>query len=222
MYRGRPPVLVERRPAAPFTRSLEVALSGGHYGIVGSDDVTTSASATAAPAGAGKLAKATGTLAGVHLQDVARQVGLDFRQGAFRYGVSPDTSAMMGGGLCWLDYDGDGWLDLFVVNSYAGSDRARYESDGGLPRSALFHNVHGAFVDVSRSAHADLAAQGDGCVAADFDGDGHTDLLVTRRPTTSSSGTTATARSARREAAGIHSSAGTRARPWRTSTAMVG
>ena len=179
MYRGRPPVLVERRPAAPFTRSLEVALSGGHYVIVGSDDVTTSASATAAPAVAGKLARATGALAGVHLQDVARQVGLDFRQGAFRYGVSPDTSAMMGGGLCWLDYDGDGWLDLFVVNSYAGSDRARYESDGGLPRSALFHNVEGAFVDVSRSAHADLAVQGDGCVAADFDGDGHTDLLVT-------------------------------------------
>ncbi len=26
---------------------------------------------------------------------------------------------MMGGGLCWLDYDEDGWLDLFVVNSYA-------------------------------------------------------------------------------------------------------
>ena len=50
---------------------------------------------------------------------------------------------MMGGGLCWLDYDGDGWLDLFVVNSYADADRARYESDGGLPRSALFHNVGG-------------------------------------------------------------------------------
>ncbi len=26
---------------------------------------------------------------------------------------------MMGGGLCWLDYDNDGWLDLFAVNSYA-------------------------------------------------------------------------------------------------------
>jgi Na+-translocating ferredoxin:NAD+ oxidoreductase RnfD subunit len=179
VYRGRPPVLVERRPPSPFTRSLEVALSGGHYVIVGSDDVTTSAEATAAPAVAGKLVRATGALAGVHLQDVARQVGLDFRQGAFRYGVSPDTSAMMGGGLCWLDYDGDGWLDLFVVNSYASSDRARYESDGGLPRSALFHNVDGAFVNVSRSAHADLAVQGDGCVAADFDGDGRTDLLVT-------------------------------------------
>jgi len=57
---------------------------------------------------------ATGPLAGVRLQDVASQVGLDFRQGAFRFGVSNDLAAMMGGGVCWLDYDHDGWLDLFV------------------------------------------------------------------------------------------------------------
>ena len=40
------------------------------------------------------------------LTDVARSVGLDVRQGAFRFGVTGDQSAMMGGGLCWLDYDG--------------------------------------------------------------------------------------------------------------------
>src|SRR5262249_37307474 len=121
---------VEGHPPAPFTRSLEVALQDGRYVIVGPDDATAEASTTAAPAVTGNLVKATGALAGVHLQDVARQVGLDFRQGAFHYGVSPDMSAMMGGGLCWLDYDGDGWLDLFVVNSFANSDRARYESHG--------------------------------------------------------------------------------------------
>ena len=29
---------------------------------------------------------------------------------------------MMGGGVCWVDIDGDGWLDLFAVNSYADDD----------------------------------------------------------------------------------------------------
>lgn len=43
--------------------------------------------------------------ASVRLQDVASQVGLDFRQGAFRFGTSADPVAMIGSGLCWLDYD---------------------------------------------------------------------------------------------------------------------
>ncbi len=116
---------------------------------------------------------------GHRLTNVASLVGLDFKQGSFRYGVSNDYRAMMGGGVCWLDYNDDGWLDLFAVNSYASADTARWESNGGLPRTALFENDHGAFHDVSRQTHADLAIQGDGCVAADLNGDGRTDLLVT-------------------------------------------
>jgi ASPIC and UnbV/FG-GAP-like repeat len=112
--------------------------------------------------------------------DVASEVGLDFRQGSFRWDVTPDPAAMMGGGLCWLDYDEDGWLDLFAVNSYALAEADRWEQEeGGLPRSALFHNVEGAFVEVSPGSGADLPLRGSGCVAADFDLDGHTDLYVT-------------------------------------------
>jgi hypothetical protein len=118
--------------------------------------------------------------AGVRLTDVAKQVGLDFRQGSFRFGVDGgDPASMMGGGLCWLDYDDDGWMDLFVVNSYTDANIVSWQSHGGLPRSALFHNVRGRFVDVSKRSGADLAIRGSGCVAADFDGDGHTDVYVT-------------------------------------------
>src|SRR5262249_47252002 len=97
---------------------------------------------------------------------------------------SNESKAMMGGGLCWLDYNGDGRLDLFAVNSYSSADTATWEAHGGLPTSQLFENTPGSelgprFVNVTKRAHAGLAVQGDGCVAGDFDGDGRTDLAVT-------------------------------------------
>src|SRR5207244_423523 len=71
----------------------------------------------------------------LRLTDVAAKVGLDFRQDDFRFGVVPsDVHSMMGGGLCWLDYNNDGWLDLFVVNSYSDNDTTTWNARGGLPR----------------------------------------------------------------------------------------
>jgi Na+-translocating ferredoxin:NAD+ oxidoreductase RnfD subunit len=176
-FRGRPPQLERRHSPAAFKQSVEVALQRGHYVIVGVGEAT--APTTPPPAVRSVVVRATGPLADVRLQDVASQVGLDFRHGAFRFGVTNDQTAMMGGGVCWLDYDRDGWLDLFVVNSFSAADRDRWEKDGGLPRSALFHNVKGSFLNVSKKSGADLAVRGEGCVAADFNGDGYTDLLVT-------------------------------------------
>ena len=111
--------------------------------------------------------------------DAAPEVGLDFVQAAFRNGPAADPAAMMGGGLCWLDYDRDGWLDLFVVNSYVEGDASALQAAGGLPTSVLYHNIEGRFEDVSASMGADVAIRGNGCVAADLDGDGWADLYVT-------------------------------------------
>jgi Na+-translocating ferredoxin:NAD+ oxidoreductase RnfD subunit len=118
-------------------------------------------------------------LRGVRLKNVAPSVGLDFRQDSFRFGISNDYTAMMGGGLCWLDYNGDGWQDLFAVNSYTNDDTAQWEKHGGLPRTELFENLHGRFHNVTARAHAGLQVQGDGCAAADLNGDGRPDLIVT-------------------------------------------
>ncbi|MBK9178634.1 MAG: CRTAC1 family protein [Acidimicrobiales bacterium] len=115
----------------------------------------------------------------VRLTDVAGEVGLDFRHGAFRWGLTSDPVSMTAGGLCWIDYDRDGWLDLFVVNLWSEREWGQWRREGGLPETALFRNDGGTFVDVTDDAGAGLAIRGTGCVAADLDLDGWTDLYVT-------------------------------------------
>jgi hypothetical protein len=170
-YQGPPTVVARMEGRGVATRTVELALAGNRYLIVRSKG--------GVALGPRPSIDATGTLGGTTFVDVAARVGLEFRHSAFRYGVSNDATAMMGAGLCWLDYDRDGWLDLFVVNSYAQTDYAAFEERGGLPRAALFRNVGGRFENVSRRAGADLPLRGNGCVAADLNGDGHTDLYVT-------------------------------------------
>jgi ASPIC/UnbV protein/VCBS repeat protein len=116
---------------------------------------------------------------GFRLADVAVDRGLRFQHGAFRWDESADAPAMTGGGLCWLDYDGDGWLDLFVVNGFAQRERDEWEGRGGLPTTRLFRNRSGRFADVTGETGAGVALRGQGCVAADFDLDGRTDVYVT-------------------------------------------
>jgi ASPIC and UnbV/FG-GAP-like repeat len=86
---------------------------------------------------------------------------------------------MTGGGVCWLDYDADGWLDLFVVNGHSRDERDEWEARGGLPTTRLFRNREGRFTDVTEETGAGIALRGQGCVASDLDGDGRTDLYVT-------------------------------------------
>jgi hypothetical protein len=133
--------------------------------------------AVTAPSSAGPASRSG--FEGIRLKDVAGRVGLAFRQGAFRFGVTPDPAAMTGGGLCALDYNNDGWVDLFAVNSYSQADLGRWRTRGGLPRSALFRNTKGRFTNVGRRSKANLALRGQGCVAADLNSDGRTDLYVT-------------------------------------------
>lgn len=138
------------------------------------DDADATATGGATPVGLGTDRDTGG------LTDVTPASGIDARHGAFRDRVSMDPVAAMGAGLCWIDVDADGWLDLYLVNSHAEEEARRYEIGGGLPTNSLWRNHgDGTFGDISASSGTDLAVRGNGCVAADIDLDGHTDLFVT-------------------------------------------
>lgn len=144
--------------------------------------VATTASATAGSIAMATTAVATPaapTTANWYFQDVATEVGLNFQHGAFRTGISMDPAAMMGAGLCWLDYNNDGWLDLYLVNSYATEEAAYWQEQGGLPQNALFRNDGGTFTDVGPETGTNLSLRGNGCIAADFNTDGWMDIYIT-------------------------------------------
>jgi hypothetical protein len=166
--------------STPFTGTFDLAQFGTGLLLIGRGAIKPEAAQAPVSQAYATAPKGTTAFSGaVHLVNVAPQVGLNFHQDAFRFGITYDPQAMMGGGVCWLDYNNDGWLDLFAVNSHADVDTPQWNARGGFPASALFRNEHGRFVNVSKAAHAAIRVKGNGCVAADLNGDGYTDLVVT-------------------------------------------
>lgn len=82
-----------------------------------------------------------------------------------------------GPGVCLIDYDNDGWLDIYLVN---GSTYDALAGKATPPHAALFHNNHdGTFTEVAQSAGVTNDRWGYGCAVGDYNNDGWPDLYVT-------------------------------------------
>ena len=109
-------------------------------------------------------------------QDVSKKSGLTVWR--HRMG-NPEKNYILettGSGVAMLDYDHDGWIDIYLVN---GSTYEAMDGKAEPPHAALFHNNHdGTFTDVSAKAGVTNGRWGYGVAVGDYDNDGWPDLYV--------------------------------------------
>jgi hypothetical protein len=110
-------------------------------------------------------------------QDVAAKAGLTSWHHVAGTPAKRLILEAKGPGVCLLDYDNDGWLDIYFVN---GSTYDALAGKAEPPHAALFHNNHdGTFTEVTAKAGVANDRWGYGCAVGDYDNDGWPDLYVT-------------------------------------------
>lgn len=109
-------------------------------------------------------------------KDVSEQAGLTHWRHTMGTPEKKYILETIGSGVCLLDYDHDGWLDIYLVN---GSTFDALDRKAEPPHAALFHNNHdGTFTEVTDKAGVGNGRWGFGCAVGDFDNDGWPDLYV--------------------------------------------
>jgi enediyne biosynthesis protein E4 len=113
----------------------------------------------------------------VVFKDISRQAGLTSWHYSGGSNAKSHIVESLGSGVALLDYDNDGWLDIYLVNGMT------YDAMNGKaesPHAALFHNNHdGTFTNVAAHAGVTNDRWGVGVAVGDYDNDGWPDLYVT-------------------------------------------
>lgn len=118
---------------------------------------------------------ANGKPMAVTFVDVAEQAGIDFQH----FSGSAEKTYMlesMSGGVAWIDYDNDGWQDLYLVNG--GHWEELLQGRRSISNALYRNNGDGTFTDVTGKAGVGGSRWGMGATAADYDNDGWPDLFV--------------------------------------------
>jgi hypothetical protein len=109
----------------------------------------------------------------VQFTDVTAQAGIKFVHNAGKSGKKylPET---LGSGAAFFDADGDGWIDILLVNGKDWTPRGRRST------AALYRNNHnGTFTDITQGSGLDVEIYGIGVAVADYDNDGRDDIYIT-------------------------------------------
>ncbi len=151
--------------------AFSLTLSGMAFGQMGTPTPLSPAERQKADA----ESKETGPLSNYpQLVDITRLTGIHFEHLS-----SPEAKFIaesMSGGVALIDYDGDGWPDIYFTNAQS----VEMAQNGAKARSVLYHNNHdGTFTDVTDKAGVGYPCWAMGAVVGDFDNDGRPDLLVT-------------------------------------------
>ena len=109
----------------------------------------------------------------IHFTDVTASAGIKFIHNSGKAGKKwlPET---MGSGCAFFDADGDGWLDILLIN---GKD---WTPKGRKSHCALYrNNKNGTFTDITAGSGLDIDIYGMGVAIADYDNDGRDDIYIT-------------------------------------------
>ena len=107
--------------------------------------------------------------------EITQAAGINFvhNNGAFGEKYLPET---MGSGCAFLDYNNDGWQDIFLVN---GKDWKGHPTGKSQTPALYRNNQDGSFTDVTKPAGMDIPVYGMGVAVADYDNDGDSDIYIT-------------------------------------------
>jgi hypothetical protein len=108
--------------------------------------------------------------------EVAKKSGIEFTLTSGGLEKRFIIEAKGGGGIAWIDYDNDGFPDLFLVN---GSTFEHWRHGDSPPSRLYRNNGDGTFTDVSATSGLTRTGWGMGVCAGDYDNDGNDDLYVT-------------------------------------------